>query len=249
MFSAALNDFKQQNWHQKTPQNTCNVKSKSEQSMQPLSGVSTIYEDQSLLNKFNYVSLLLDDYCDKNTSLNTKALAHKYLKDQSYKPAQQAQTSEMFNSCYTQSGATSIVLDSAKYDKLFQYYSETPSIYDEKEQEKCSQLQSSYNVNQKTSHNYQTNHMKNENRTNQNFSSNSESSNFSNFPAFPGSSSTCNSSHQLTASNFNHQKQPTSTPRFNSFESKPMSNQSKINLFICLKLLSYPLEILLINSD
>ena len=174
--------------------------------MQPLSGVSTIYEDQSLLNKFNYVSLLLDDYCDKNTSLNTKALAHKYLKDQNYKQTQHTQQqttnafsdganlkgydaqSEIFNSCYTQSGASSIVLDSAKYDKLFQYYSEAPSNYsllDENEQEKLSQMQNSYNVNQKTSLNYQNNHnsdqqnmnnyMKNDNRTNPNFSNNSES--------------------------------------------------------------------------
>ena len=40
--------------------------------------------DNTVLKKFNYVSLLLDDIGDKNTSLNTKALAQKYLKDANY---------------------------------------------------------------------------------------------------------------------------------------------------------------------
>lgn len=131
----------------------------------PLSGASSIYEtdQQTILHKFNYVSLLLDDYCDKNTSMNTKALASKYLKDSqssgnqfNYKnclstikyEAQAHGNSDEFNSCYipATSSTSSMMLDSTKYDKLFQYYTENPenfSMLEESEQKKLNLIHQS----------------------------------------------------------------------------------------------------------
>lgn len=149
VFGAALNDFKKQNWQENYHnQNNLNAKDSHNQPnlLHQAPQGSSIYEDQHLLHKFNYVSLLLDDYCDKNTSLNTKALASKYLKNQpvsaittNSQPNQQlsgqntyeaSSHSELFNSCYIPgtSSTTSIMLDSGmKYDQLFQYYTENPS--------------------------------------------------------------------------------------------------------------------------
>ena len=81
VFGAVLNDFQNnKNWCQE---------SRPQAALKPIEHFAastdkstySINDDQHLLQKFNYVSLLLDDYCDKNTSLNTKALAFKYLKD------------------------------------------------------------------------------------------------------------------------------------------------------------------------
>jgi hypothetical protein len=98
-----------------------------------------------LLQKFNYVSLLLDDYCDKNTSMNTKALAYKYLNKKDVTLSTNSNYDMSLytaNSYYTQSGSNTTLLsststlpplDSSKYDfnpkmPLFQYYTDNTTI-------------------------------------------------------------------------------------------------------------------------
>jgi hypothetical protein len=100
VFGTALKDLKQnKNWQQSIIVNSSNqstfidngknsapLSSKNALSsprgfQQPSSESTSMYlSDTSQLPKFNYVSLLLDEYCDKNTSINTEALAFKYLK-------------------------------------------------------------------------------------------------------------------------------------------------------------------------
>ena len=71
-----------------------------------------------------------------------------------------------------------------------------------------------------------SNNFAQQNPGNSNFSGgNTRINSFGNFPPFPSSSSTCNSSAQLTGSQYNNQQQlPTSTPRFNSFENSNNNN-------------------------
>jgi hypothetical protein len=59
------------------------------------SNMNSIYlNDTSMLPKLNYVSLMLDEYCDKNTSMNTQVLAMKYLKNTSIKKQIRSQTKQ-----------------------------------------------------------------------------------------------------------------------------------------------------------
>ena len=82
VFGAVLNDFQNnKSWCQESRPQAASLKPAEHYAASSDKSTYSINDDQYLLQKFNYVSLLLDDYCDKNTSLNTKALAFKYLKD------------------------------------------------------------------------------------------------------------------------------------------------------------------------
>jgi len=100
VFGTALKDLKHsKNWQQSIIVNSSNQSTfiDNAKNSAPLSSKNTLssprgfqqpnpestsvyLSDTSQLPKFNYVSLLLDEYCDKNTSINTEALAFKYLK-------------------------------------------------------------------------------------------------------------------------------------------------------------------------
>jgi hypothetical protein len=256
VFGAALHDFKHQYsaYQSSLPSNSTSAYNYN----RPAATASTasIYDDQHLLHKFNYVSLLLDDYCDKNTSLNTKALAHKYLKDQkqhstesSYqesqpftaKPLQTAyqsrkyEQSEVFTSYYIPSTSTtsSIMLDSTKFETPFQYYTEAvnSSAYNNNNTliETNSKsggetlppprmLKSASSLSGLVVNGQQGQQVSGFSQRLNSFGSNH------NFPGYQTNS--CNSSTQLTGGQFNmQQKQPTSTPRFSSYESKHLNQQ------------------------
>jgi hypothetical protein len=84
VFGAVLNDINKKNM-QIGKKNLNSVEESSERNIN-----SNLFKDSNpsicssslaLLPKFNYVSLMLDDYFDKDTSIDTKELAFKYLKD------------------------------------------------------------------------------------------------------------------------------------------------------------------------
>ena len=149
-----------------------------------------------------------------------------------------------------------------KYDQLFQYYTENPSstfttihnsnnrsVYRSSENSSIDSNHTQFDVYKHNMHNkkqhsdidsranFQSNlsHSKS-NQHNKNTSEQSNNSFNSNFPMpFPNSSSTCNSSAQLSGSQYgnNHHHQqhlPTSTPRFSSYENcnKQLQHQSKL---------------------
>ena len=143
VFGAALkNKLDWQNQQQKQQYDL----SSSNNSVSLLDPVDT----SMLLQKFNYVSLLLDDYCDKNTSMNTKALAYKYLNkndvtlntnnltlgnDMSsmYTASSYFINTPESNTTLISSTSTLPPFDSSKYEynsnvPLFQYYTETNSV-------------------------------------------------------------------------------------------------------------------------
>ena len=201
VFGTALKDLKQnKNWQQSIIVNSSNqstfienikmsapLKNKnllSPRGFQPQTGsdsasTSVYLSDTSQLPKFNYVSLLLDEYCDKNTSINTEALAYKYLKQNTNTNSDSCKSQistcnyESFNIeniCYPSSNSNTFLLETQSSSsslgvkqQQFQFYQNSFQINDSskpseiKSNSTSNQMLSKDNPNQRLNLNHQKN--------------------------------------------------------------------------------------------
>ena len=147
VFGTALKDLKQnKNWQQSIIIDSSNQstfidnsnesKNHRQQLKSPRENRAVHSSDEtSQLPKFNYVSLLLDEYCDKNTSINTEALAFKYLKKKSTTNEANCNSSSQMSlldfgsintnrTCFPTSNSTNTILfdTTSSCNQQFQFY-------------------------------------------------------------------------------------------------------------------------------